>query len=57
METQREDSRRVRVWMDKLCTKAKAAAYLDLKQEQGWEEHLGREKEGCALNSVVDHCC
>lgn len=33
-----------RVWMEGLCTKVKAAVYLDLKQKPGWEEYLGREE-------------
>jgi hypothetical protein len=33
-----------RLWMDRLCTKVKAAVYLDLKQKPGWEEYLGREE-------------
>ena len=42
-----------RLWMDRLCTKVKAAVYLDLKQKPpGWEEYLGRgefERKKAAL--------
>ena len=33
-----------REWKMRLCTKVKAAVYLDLKQKPGWEEYLGREE-------------
>jgi hypothetical protein len=50
-----------RLWIDRLCTKVKAAVYLDLKQKPGWEDYLDREEfgeeEGCALNSEVVRCC